>query len=254
MSRKNLLILFRVILASVMLSVLGGCGGTGAYSIRRIEIPLSEVFYLSDRCRPDQRVNNANGTQVGTLKGSSWLADLDDDGVWETVFPTTNTSNYMAGGPGASVQYRGARMTGVDSVLMPRDAYLDTSAYDGMVFRYKSNSQGTIFLYDKSYRFSVPGRVYRAHGYKAEGGEGNPDIEYRELIIPFSNVSRNPVVVNEGTDDNNLENFDRDQLTRIFIDARQPEDSINGVQLVGNSGGLQHAWHEIIDFAFFVYE
>ncbi|MDR1587616.1 MAG: hypothetical protein LBS57_09185 [Treponema sp.] len=229
-----------------------GCEGTsGNYGIKRIPANLSEYFYIGDRPKPNQDIKDANGSTVGTLTGSGWLADDDEDGVWELKYDTTSTQYYKEGGPGAAEQYDGARLVGMDQDLHPRTPLMDVSAYDGIIFRYKSNSDGGIVFYDKSYSFSAAGDRYTAWGYKPEGGAGDPDQEYREVVIPFSGAVRSPVISNAGTDDYNLENFDRDQLTYMRFNCREPEDSIGGVQLVG---GSHQAWSEIVDFDFFVYE
>jgi hypothetical protein len=240
-----------VVLLSALMLCPSGCSMVVDYKIIRIPVELSEVFYIGDRPRTDQAIKDVNNNQVGTLKGSSWLADDDEDGEWEAKFATTSTANYRAGGPDDSMHYDGVRLVGIDQELIPRDQILDISGYDGIVFKYKSNSDASINFYDKSYHFTAPGGLYTAWGYMAEGGRTNPDITYREVVIPFSNLGRVPVIDNASTDDYNLENFDRDQFIRFRLDAREPEDSIGGVQL---SGDDHQAWSEIIDFDFFVYE
>jgi hypothetical protein len=229
-----------------------GCGGTsGGYGIRRIPVELSEVFYIGDRnfTQPTHDIKDANGNTVGTLAGSGWLADEDEDGVW--TLAKSGQSNAKEGGPDAETRYDGVRLLGMDQDLYPRTPLMDVSAYDGIIFRYKSNSVGGIHFYDRSYSFSAAGDRYIAWGYKSEGGTGDPDVEYREVVIPFSGAVRSPVISNADTDDYNLENFDRDQLTYMRFNCRQPEDSIGGVQL---AGGSHQAWSEIVDFDFFVYE
>jgi hypothetical protein len=238
---------FMCVIAIAGLLIPASCNVNLSYKIRRVPVMLSDVFYIGDRPKTDLNVTDVNGNVVGSLKGSGWMSD-DGSGVWETVFPTNSTGTYKEGGPGAEVQYDGCRLVGIDQDLFPRNTYLDVSAYDGMIFKYKSNSDGSVKLFDKSYFFSAAGKYYTAHGwYQSQNGTGDPAAPYREVAIPFSSLTRSPVISNANTDDNNLENFDRDQLIHIMFDCRQPEDQIGGVQ-------CPWAWSEIVDFDFFVYE
>jgi hypothetical protein len=246
--------LFLVPVITFMLFYAGCEGISVSFRIKRIPVNLSEVFYIGDRPKTNQNVTDANGVAKGVLTGSGWLADDDEDGIWTLKHATTSTEYYKEGGAGAAEQYDGVRLVGADQDLYPRTSFLDVSAYDGIIFRYKSNSEGGIVFFDKSYGFSAGGNLYTAWGYLLEGGGGDPGREYREAVIPFSNLTRSPVISNADTDDCNLENFDRDQLLYMRFDCRQPEDSIGGIQLVGNTNGVQQAWSEIVDFDFFVYE
>ncbi|MDR0759405.1 MAG: hypothetical protein LBF74_04760 [Treponema sp.] len=135
----------------------------------------------------------------------------------------------------------------VDSWLSAVGGVYDASAYDGFVFRYRSNADIGIYTDEKSQRWVVwywNTGAY-ANGYLLNSGKAEPffncpEGEFKEVIFPF-NKYQSHIITNPGQN-YNTDVFDYNQIVRMMFDLRN------------NKRDSNDGWIEIRDFDFFVYK
>jgi hypothetical protein len=206
---------------------LPGCPMEISNDIERVDVVMSDIFVIGNKA--------TNGANHG------WLAPKDDDsGIWEWKTSSLETDGH----------YDGVRIFNIDRDLSVRGGVFDAGPYDGVVFKYRTNVYNTEFRFrDFSFWFGwADEKLFNAYNW--EGGWADPakytdnayPSPYKEVVIPFYKMWRWGIQQNTGRVDNDLTNFDPNQLSNIHIDGRAT---------MPNSGDI---WLEIVDFAFFYYK
>jgi hypothetical protein len=206
--------------SAVLFLFFSGCGEVPGNTVERVSTNLSDIFVIGAKAAAD------HGSTAG------WLIP-QSDGTWEL-----DSTDLTAAADGSGTPYDGVRLWNVDGDLMVRSVPFDASAYDGVIFKYRTNcTEITPKFLDFSYRWAVYGINFRAHDYAS--GFNSPG-EYKEIVVPFYKAVRNVEALSEYPD-NNPDNFDYNQLRQLTFDMRSSID-----------GGAY--WCEIVDFDFFVYK
>ncbi|MDR1586109.1 MAG: hypothetical protein LBS57_01490 [Treponema sp.] len=207
--------------ALVFILIFSGCGEAPGNTVERVPVYLSDVFAIGAKAAA------SHGSDAG------WLVPDTGSGTWRL-----DSTDLTALGDGTGTPYDGVRLWNIDGDLMVRNVPFDASAYDGVVFRYRTNcTEITPKFLDFSYRWAVYGINFKAHDYAP--GFNNPG-EYKEIVVPFYKAVRNVEALSDYPD-NNPNNFDYNQLRQLTFDMRSAVD-----------GGAY--WCEIVDFDFFVYK
>ncbi|MDR2021492.1 MAG: hypothetical protein LBQ14_12085 [Treponema sp.] len=201
--------------------VFAGCGSPPGNTIERVPVGLSEIFSIGAKA------------VASHTSDAGWLIPAES-GAWQ--LDSTDTAA-LADGEGKP--YDGVRLWNIDGDLMIRNVPFDASAYDGVIFKYRTNcTEITPKFLDFSYRWAVYGINFKAFDYTQ--GFNSPN-EYKEIVIPFYKAVRNVEALSDYPD-NNPDNFDYNQLRQLTFDMRAAAD-----------GGTTY-WCEIVDFDFFVYK
>jgi hypothetical protein len=206
-----------LLIALACILALPGCPMEVTNGIERVDVVMSDIFVIGSKA--------ASGSNHG------WLALNENTGIWEKV-----TSDMVTDG-----HYDGVRLFNIDRDLGVKGGVFDAGAYDGVVFKYRTNVYNTEFRFrDFSFWFGwADEKLFDAHDWA--GGWASP-TGYKEVVIPFYKMWRWGIQQNTGRVDNDLTNFDPNQLSNIHIDGRST---------MPDSGGI---WLEIVDFAFFYYK
>jgi hypothetical protein len=209
--------------ALVFFVVFAGCAGEApGNTVERVPVNLSDVFVIGAKAAA------SHGNDTG------WLVPNTGDGgrTW-----TLDSTDLTSVGDGSGNPYDGVRLWNIDGDLMVRNVPFDASAYDGVVFKYRTNcTEITPKFLDFSYRWAVYGINFKAYDY----AQFNSPNEYKEIVVPFYKAVRNVEALSDYPD-NNPDNFDYNQLRQLTFDMRSAVD-----------GGAY--WCEIVDFDFFVYK
>jgi hypothetical protein len=222
MNRSGRTVLFPISALAFFL-IFAGCGDPPGNTLERVPCNLSDVFVIGAKAAA------SHGSDAG------WLVPNEADGgkTWKLDSTDLTALVDAEGRP-----YDGVRLWNVDGDLMIRSVPFDASAYDGVIFKYRTNcTEITPKFLDFSYRWAVYGINFRAYDYGQ--GFANP-VEYKEIIVPFYKAVRNVEALSDYPD-NNPDNFDYNQLRQLTFDMRSSID-----------GGSY--WCEIVDFDFFVYK
>lgn len=215
-----------IIAALAFTVVFSGCGEVPGSEIERIPVNLSDVFSIGAKAMAN------HGSDCG------WLVpnDADSGETWKL-----DSTNATAAGDAEGRPYDGVRVWNIDGDLDIRRVPFDASAYDGIVFKYRTNcTEVTVKFLDFSYRWAVWGVGFKAHDYEA--GAANP-TNYKEIVVPFYKAVKNVEALSDYPD-NNPDNFDYNQLRMLNFDMRSA---------VNTSTASQY-WCEIVDFDFFIYK
>ncbi|MDR3192283.1 MAG: hypothetical protein LBT87_04370 [Treponema sp.] len=210
--------IFCALAAAAWVLVLPGCPMEATNEIERVDVVMSDIFDI--------------GSKATSGSNHGWLDDPDGDGIWEKVTSDLSTEGH----------YDGVRIFNIDRDLDVRGGVFDAGPYDGIVFKYRTNVYNTEFRFmDFSFWFGWANEdLFPAWDW--EGGFGSP-TGYKEVVIPFYEMGRWGIQQSTGRVDNDLTNFDPNQLCDVHIDGRA---------IVADGGTT--TWLEIVDFAFFYYK
>jgi hypothetical protein len=202
-----------------------GCPMEATNNIRRVDVVLSDLFFIGGKA--------ISGNNHG------WLVPVVNEESGKTIW--TEAPN--RGDLSTDQHYDGVRLFNIDRDLGIKDDVIDAGPYDGVVFKYRTNVYNTEFRFrDFSFWFAWADEdIFPAFDY--ENGWENPSGEYKEVIIPFYKMERWGIPQTTGREDNDLTNFDPNQLSAVHIDGRSIME-----------GGGSTIWLEIVDFDFFYYE
>jgi hypothetical protein len=195
--------------------------------IERVEVTLSDIFTIGSK--------GTSGSNHG------WLAKEEQgDGTFQWVKKTTDLET--------DDHYDGVRLFNIDRDMGVRGGVFDAGPYDGIVFKYRTNVYNTEFRFrDFSFWFAWWANQDTFSAWDWEAGytksdTGCPDADYKEVVLPFYKMGRWGIQQSTGREDNDLTNFDPNQLSNVHIDGRST---------MPDSGGI---WLEIVDFDFFIYK
>jgi hypothetical protein len=217
------------LLPALACALFAGCPMEATNDIERIDVVLSDVFVI--------------GAKAVSGSNHGWLAAEDqEDGSINWVKKISDLD------PGLDAGYDGVRLFNIDRDLGVRDGVFDAGPYDGIVFKYRTNVYNTEFRFrDFSFWFAwwANEDTFPAWDWEAGSAKSNagcPDADYKEVVLPFYKMGRWGIQQSTGREDNDLTNFDPNQLSNVHIDGRST---------MPDSGGI---WLEIVDFAFFIYK
>ncbi|MDR1127994.1 MAG: hypothetical protein LBL20_01680 [Treponema sp.] len=216
-------LLFGIAVAFMALLALS-CSAGASNNIERVPVTMSDIFTIGNKAM--------SGSNHG------WLApeeQLDGRVLWVKQTGNQETDEH----------YDGVRLFNIDRDMSVRGGAFDAGPYDGVVFKYRTNVYNTTFRFrDFSFWFEWGSdTAFGAHDY--ENGWENPSGDYQEVVIPFFKLWRWGIQQNTGAVDNDLINFDPNQLSNIHIDGRNT--------IPKNDGQYEGIWLEIVDFDFFIY-
>ena len=232
---KNRFLLTVMAAAVFILPVcLGSCPSGGEFSdddILIYPIALSEYFNIGSKA------------YAGHSGDAGWLVqDTDDSRIWRLA-PSGFHNQWST-----EEQFNGVRLWNIDRDLPPKKI-TDLSAYDGMMFKYRTNMTNTESrMQDCKFWWAYANSV-TFNEWNFANGAANPDpaLGYRQVIISFARMSKYGAPSVWGVPCNDDTKFNQNVFRNFRFDGRNRASTPTG-------GVTEDYWLEIVDFAFFTYK
>ena len=225
-----------VITALVLPILLGACPTPveGEKEILRHYVPVSTVFNIGSKAY-DGHAGNAG-----------WLVEDPDKPGCYMLAPGGVHNQWNT-----NQEFPGVRLFNIDRDL-PVKQRMDVSAYDGITFKYRTNMTNTeARLLDCMFWWAYASQDYfYSHNYRKGYANPDPELGYKELILPFYKMWKWGIPQNVSTPCNDTTKFQPQIFTNFRFDGR---DRGNYNPDEGDVSPEAY-WLEIVEFAFFNYQ